>query len=275
MITDKGKELLARYLTGDSAAWAGAFEFGVGETAASSTDTSLEFPFVRVPIDYVDYFYNTTTAKWNVRFRGVLKEGESGQMHEIGVFTSDEYPGQEVGNQLLLDYSGLDTVYALENATVSVQGSRVGQYGTLISTATTGSVRAYRPGLDLGVFTSNDTVNLAYDFTQTAGVPNVSIRFESTPSDYFEYTFAPAVGYNIESTARSAFVATGVPTWNTANTIFVSVDAQSDLLLDGIMIEDTINVQDYGMVIREVLGQPIVKSETKELEVTFDLELNF
>lgn len=275
MITNKGEELLARFLAGAGGSWAGALEFGVGETAVAKTDESLDFPFIRVPIDQTDYFLNTTTGKWNIRFRGSLKPGDSGVLYEVGVFSSEEFPEQEAGNILLLDYSQLDTVYSTLNASV-VSNGRVGSLSTLVSVPSgqTGYVRGFKPGLDLGLYSGNDTVNLAYDFTQTAGVPNISIRFESTETDYFQHTFTPTTGYNIEVASRSVFTTTGNPSWTTANAVYVEIGAQGDVLLDGIMIEDTINIPTYGMAIRRVLVEPIVKSETSEVEVSFDVELD-
>jgi hypothetical protein len=273
MITSKGEGILSRYLAGLTSQWAGAIELGVGSTAATLGDTSLEFPVVRAEVNYLDY--NPLTNR--ITARATLGDEIAGSFYELAVFNQEDYPDQSSGNQLILDFSQEDTGYSTLNASVSTSNARVGSSGTLISVpaSSTGYVRGYRPGLDLSNFSGGDVINLAYFYTATAGAPTVTVRFETTLEDYYEASFTPTVDYNIETFSRESMTTTGNPSWSDVSGVYLLVTGESDILLDGIMIEGTINVLDYGMVAREVLTSPIIKTQFNEVEVSFTLDIGF
>lgn len=273
MITDKGKELITRFLAGHSGVWAGALEFGVGNTAPTVSDESLEFPFIRVPVDYVDYDPSTYT----VTIRAILPENVTGELHEVGVFSSEDFPSQEQGHQLLLDYSGEDTVYSPVNAAVTTDEVRVGVIGYRLTApaAGTATLRAFLPRIDLNAYTGNDVLNLAYHYSSTGGSPSVNVRFESTLSDYFLWSFTPTAGYNIETSARNALSQVGAPSWDTVNAVYVELDDAGELILDGLMIEDTINIATYGMIARQIMSPELIKASGVETEAIYELTLGF
>jgi hypothetical protein len=273
MITSKGKEIISRYLAGLTGQWAGAMELGVGSTSAELGDTSLEFPIVRAEVNYLDY--NPLTHR--VTARATLSDEVAGSFYEVAIFNQEDYPDQSSGNQIILDFSQEDTSYATLNANISSSNARVGSNGILVSVpaASTGYVRGYRPGLDLSNFSGGDVINLAYFYTDTAGAPTVTVRFETTLEDYYEASFTPTVDYNIETFSRESMTTTGSPSWSDVSGVYLLVTGESDILLDGIMIEGTINTLDYGMVAREVLTSPIIKTQFNEVEVTFTLDIGF
>jgi hypothetical protein len=273
MISSKGQEILSRYLAGLTTQWAGAVELGVGSTDPTLSDTSLEFPVVRAQVDFLDY--NPLTHR--VIARATLGDEIAGSFYEVAIFNQEDYPDQSSGNQLILDFSQEDTAYSSLNANVSSSNTRVGSVGTLVSvpSSSTGYVRGYRPGLDLSNFSGADTVNLAYFYADTGGSPSVTIRFETTLEDYYEFTFTPTVDYNIETFARESMTTVGSPSWSDVSGVYLLVTDEADILLDGIMIEGTVSSLDYGMVAREVPDSPIIKTQFNEVEVTFTLDLGF
>ena len=273
MITNKGKELLSRYLAGYSGVWAGALEFGVGETTVDATNESLDFPFVRVPVQYIDYDPNT----YVITVRAVIPATVSGVFYEVGVFSSEDFPSGEQGHQLILDYSGVDTVYSAVNAATTLDNARVGStaYKLTAPAAGTATLRGFIPGNDLSSYTGNDVFNTAYFYTATGGAPSVNMRFESTPTDYFSYSFTPTAGYNIETVARGTLGQTGTPNWSTVNAVYVELDDLGELTLDGLMLEDTINIGTYGMIAREIITPELVKAGNVETDAIFQITLGF
>lgn len=268
MIVNKGKELIIRYLAGRSEAWAGAVELGVGETAAALTDENLEFPYVRVPVEYGDY----NTANNEVILRAVLPTDVSGQFHEIGVFSNEDFPEAEQGNTMIAAFNDVDTVYTSDVGVTDTANVRLGSLGYLLSSA--GYVRALLPtlGSELSGYTATDEFVLAYNLT--SGTPSVSLRFESTLTDYYEHTFTASAGYNIESVQKQNMTQVGTPSWGTVSSAYVSTDAGT-IMIDGLAVRDSVQISTYGMVARTVLGTPLVKASGVETEVTFTVGLSF
>lgn len=268
MIVNKGKELMVRYLAGRSESWAGAIELGIGETAVAATDENLEFPYIRVPVEYGDY--NPSTNE--VILRAVLGADVAGEFYEVGVFSDEDFPEAEQGNTVIAAFNDIDTVYTSDVGATDTTNVRLGTLGYLLSAA--GYVRALLPtlGSELSGYTATDEFVLAYNLT--SGTPSVSLRFESTPTDYFEHTFSPSAGYNIESVQKQNMTQTGSPSWETVSSVYVSTTAGT-IMIDAVAVRDSVQIDTYGMVARTVLGTPLVKASGVETEVTFTVGLTF
>lgn len=273
MITDKGRELLVQYLAGKIDRWAAAIEVGVGETATQATDTSLEFPHLRFEVDNFDY----DEVNKKVIVRATIPQEVATSVYEVGLFTSLNFPEPTIGNRLLLDYVEGSAIFVDQNVSLVSADSRIGNEARLISAGAgqTGFVRGYTEAAILSPYKGSDNFNLAYHFTNTGGVPTVTVRMETTESDYYEYTFNPSTGYNIETFAKSSLTTVGSPDWGTIDSVYISTDSQSDLMLDGIMIEESLIIESYGMVARRVLTTPRSKPAGVEAELTFEVGLTF
>lgn len=272
MITNKGKELISRYVAGRGESWAGAIELGVGETAATVNDTSLVYPFTRVPIDYIDF--DPTT--YVVTARATVPQEVVGVFHEIGVFSEEDFPEGEFGHTTIFNFTD-DTTYQVTNGTLTSDNVRLGDQAYKLSAPNGGTaeIRGFAVANDYSSYTGNDVFNLAYFYTNTGGAPSINVRFETTLTDYFLHSFTPTTGYNIETFTRDSVSQVGNPSWASIGSIYFEVTAQADVTLDGIAIEDTINFPTYGMVAREVLSPEIVKASGAEREITFTLTLGF
>lgn len=273
MITNQGKELLVKYLAGKIARWADAIEVGIGETAATVNDTSLEFPYRRFPVDNVDY--DEVNSK--VIVRATIPQEVSTGIYEVGLFTSENFPEPTIGNRILLDYVNGSTVFTESNTSFSSVNARLGVEGKLMSAPAAGSafVRGYTAAAVLSPYKGSDNFNLAYFYTNTGGTPTVTVRMETTEADYYQHTFSPSAGYNIETFTKSSMTSTGTPDWGAIDSVYISTSDQSDILLDGIMIEESLVSETYGMVARNVLVTPRLKAPGVEAEMTFEVGLTF
>lgn len=271
MITTKGESLIIQYLAGRIQSWAAAVEIGIGETPETVGDTSLEFPYLRVPVDNLDFDANTS----KVIVRATLPQEIQTGVYEVGLFTSENFPFPLLGNRLFLTYMNESGVYTLDNAVYDDSNSRLGSEGLLISHASgTGSVRGYI-NQDLSKYKGADSFNLAYN-SGSAGPAGTVVRFETTPSDYFEHTFSPSFGYFIESWTKNSMTQVGSPDWSRIDSIYVQTGTGvAELLLDGIMIEESVAAPNYGMVARKVLTTPRLKPAGVEAELTFEIGLTF
>lgn len=269
MIVDKGRELILKYLSGRSQTWAGAIELGIGSTAVLQTDENLEFPYVRVPVEYGDYDAGTN----EVILRAVIPNGVAGEFHEVGVFSDEDFPEAEQGNTLIAAFNDIDTTYTSDVGVTDTANVRAGTLGYLLSSA--GFVRALLPtlGSELSGYTATDEFVLAYNLT--AGTPSVSLRFESTSTDYYEHTFTGSAGYNIEAVEKQNMTQTGTPSWGTVTSVYVSTNTADGIMFDALAVRDSVSIDTYGMVARQVLGTPVVKSSGVETEVTFTVGLSY
>lgn len=273
MITNKGKKLLVQFLAGKIEDWAAEVEVGIGDTAAQVTDESLEFPHLRFDVDHYDY----DELNEKVIVRATIPQEVSTGIYEVGLFSGLNNPVSVNGNRLLLDYTDGSAIFSENNAVFSATNSRLGDEGKLlnIGSGQTGYVRGYLEAGDLSEYKGSDNFNLAYYYTNTGGTPTVTVRFETTESDYYEHTFSPTAGYNIETFAKSTLTSTGTPDWSVIDSIYIASSDQSDILLDGIMAEESLLVEDYGMVARRVLTTPRIKPTGVEAELTFEIGVTF
>jgi hypothetical protein len=270
MITTKGRSLLLQYLTGFVQSWAGAIEVGIGQTSPTTEDISLDFPFRRFPIDNMDY----DEVNNKVIVRATIPQDVSTGIYEIGLFSAENFPEPIVGNRILLNYTDGISIYSTDIGTYTNENVRLGDEGMLLSHASgTGFIRGYITS-SLFEYNGSSEFNLAYNSVGTA--PVTTVRFETTSSDYFEHSFTPIDGSNIETFTKESVASTGNPLWSSIDSIVISTAAGvAELTLDGIMIEDSVTFSNYGMVAREVLSSPRIKPSGIEAEITIEIELGF
>lgn len=99
MITNKGRNILAKYLIGQAPAYASYLAMGVGANPLGPTDSlgdyasqgSLEFEALRVPITSRGYVYDDNGVA-NIVFAGELPSNQRYLFTEIGVYSAKSNP---------------------------------------------------------------------------------------------------------------------------------------------------------------------------------------
>ena len=99
MITNKGRNILAKYLIGQAPAYASYLAMGVGAKPLGPTDSlgnyasqgSLEFEALRIPITSRGYVYDDNGVA-NIVFAGELPSNQRYLFTEIGVYSAKSNP---------------------------------------------------------------------------------------------------------------------------------------------------------------------------------------
>jgi hypothetical protein len=99
LITNKGRNILAKYLIGQAPAYASYLAMGVGANPLSPIDslgnyadqTSLEFEVLRIPITSRGYVYDDNGVA-NIVFAGELPSNQRYLFTEIGVYSAKSNP---------------------------------------------------------------------------------------------------------------------------------------------------------------------------------------
>lgn len=273
MITDAGKVFIKRYM----GVAAGAISVGVGDTPESNSDSRLDFELVRVPIIVTDYdFINDELV-----FKAELDEDISGEIREIGVWTSEV--NAAAGNQ----ESKILTTFDLETEdwdTSSFDGThtRIGTTSLLHTPAASGSLSSVMTGstIDFIDYTSSDEFILAY-YVANSNCASVAVRLRTDDANYYEHVItSPAVGYYVERVNIGSAVATGAPDWADINEVEVVTTATAagaaEVHYDGLRIEDIDSIDpEYGLIARHVLLTPVEKKEgiIKDIEYSISVTI--
>lgn len=113
MITDKGRNILAKYLIGQAPAYASFIALGIGpkprETATPSENfadqTEMEFEALRIPISSKGYVYDEL-GNAKVVFSGELPSEQRYEFTEIGIFSAKSNPiAGSLGSRMIYTFS--------------------------------------------------------------------------------------------------------------------------------------------------------------------------
>ncbi len=170
MITNTGKEIVAKYLLGTAPAFASYMAFGSGPQPLGSADShsfntyaqkeSLDFEMFRVPISSRGYVYEDGVNK--LVFTGELPSQEKYEITEIGIYSAGSNPSA----------AGFDSrnivLFSQEEAWQSV-------------TASTANIPVVTTALDPG---DDNVIDVAYDVFQ-ANSDN-RIFYRNNRNDYHE-----------------------------------------------------------------------------------------
>lgn len=99
MITNKGRNILAKYLIGQAPAYASYLAMGIGPNPLGPTDslgnyasqTSLDFEVLRIPITSRGYVYDDSGVA-NIVFAGELPSNQRYLFTEVGVYSAKTNP---------------------------------------------------------------------------------------------------------------------------------------------------------------------------------------
>ncbi len=152
---------------------------------------------------------------------------------------------------------------------------KVGDTALFIKGGETISVLDSQKFSNLAVYSSEDTLSLAYSKLPTSS-PTLTIKFLTNSLNYYTFTFAisDTTSYGILSQALSAAVATGSPSWSSIKS--VEVYSNSNICIDAIRINDN-GLPDNvtGLVSRTVLANPIIKAPGDAIDIEYYLAISF
>ena len=263
MITTQGKSVIFRYLAGNLPRIAESIAIGIGSTAENVNDTTLNFEADRIPVTLV----SADIVNDKIIFKGTIPQEYAGTIYEVGLWYGTP-PQTAGGSSVIVTFDSATEDWT--PATWDTALARIGADALQVAGGASSSLTDI--ALDLSVYSDSDFMSIAYN--ADAPINNITIRFSTDTTNYYEYTFAAATGYEIKKTGKTAFTATGAPDWSNITSITVSATGTGNVVFDGIRAEDadTISV-DYALVARSVLGTPKVKTSDTEMDIEYALEI--
>lgn len=265
VICTGAKEAILKYLARRESNWAGTIAVGVGDTAAVSGDTLLEFEIGwATPFEYVADLDNSEVVA-SARF----ESGTVGKIYELGVYSL----GTPVAQNNFIDLD--PNVLTATNGTAETTNHRIGSNGLLITANPSTTTTCNLDGVFLDFSDLSFQDDIVFSYFADANVTSVEIRFISSAGKYLSYTFTPVAGYNIEKFARGDLVATGGATISDpVGDIDILVTAggtQTNFTADAISVVNIFSDNITRLVSRTVLGTPITKG-TAPLTIKYRIE---
>lgn len=281
MITADGRVYTMRYLAGQVPAIGTCIAYGIGGSAESTTDTSLQFEVGRadVVLSSPDFINN------RIIYKAVLPDDFSAKVYEVALYSQLENPvAGNFGSKVLASFdSDSETWTDASTAaagTYSTTNARIGGDSLRLAPAASGTAAFVLNNVlfDLSGNSGSDVFKLAYQVG--SNVSSVQVRFRTDASNYYSFTLTtPSAGYRIDTFSKGNAVVTGAPSWDSITGIEVRVVATAGgaatVDFDGIRIEDTDSINpEYVMVAREVLSTQFIKTEGKTQEIEFSLAVS-
>jgi len=227
--------------------------------------------------------------------KATLGENISGQIYEIGIFSSttlssqfetilsncDDIEGwyyQDSGGTWaeLIDISGYSTT-AIINSVTTVVGRAGNQAINFSSVPTYSSGRRVRffANFDFSEVSSIDT--FAFAVQKTGGsAGNITVRFYTDETNYFTASLSTIASgtntYTILESAKSSWTTVGSPDWS--NITFIEVNnPEGNIYLDGIRLDNVVAETQSILVSRSLPSTIITKVEGTPLEIEYLLDL--
>lgn len=291
MITTEGKIHLKRYMAGYTPAIARSFAFGIGATAETLGDRSLNAETSHTTVALVTYdFVNDKLV-----FKSSIPEDYVGKIYEVGLYSLEADPvGGQYGSRLISTFdSGSETwvepttgaIASYTTLPIDDAGAvhRVGLDALLhtpaLSTSSTSTLRDV--DLDFSENSAADEFVFALNVAN-ANTASVEYRFLTDTSNYYRFVITTPVttsGYKIVTAAKSTAIVVGSPSWADISEIRVITTSKasgaSSVAHDAIRMEDRDYANlDYVLVARKVLATPITKIAGKAQDVEYSLDIN-
>lgn len=254
IITRKGKELILKHLAQDITDWAGVMAVGVSDIPATENDTRLGYEIGRGDIDVA----TVDVGNDRVIVKGTIPANVIGNIREIGVFSSGDEKGSGIIPATLSDFdvAVLDVTGFVADETAGRIGVSAARLTVNASSTTSGRVGSL--SFPMEGYDTLDNIILAYH--HPGGITSAEVKFFTSATDYFSYTFAPAGGYNFVTWTKGAMTVNGAPSWlSPVNAIELSASAGTgggSLALDGMTVYTVSEIPDYGLVSRAVIAYP-------------------
>lgn len=283
LITTAGKRIIADYLAGNAANWAGALAIGAGDASPTTADSRLSFEYYRNSVSAKAVAYGIGTAGAHViTLKSTIDNSISGAIYELGLY-SDEFDSVAgAGGGGVISYGDSSEPWYFDSSgwvpstnTANTTDNRIGPDGVVLGT---GNYRFTGINLDFSQYSGEDIFQFCMKYL-SGTVSTVEIRFNTDDSNYFSYApltseVMTASDYTISSIQKQNWSATGSPSWDNITSIEFRTTGTNTYLLDGIRVCDTdTNNPSYALVSHAVLGTPQVKSDGSMMEVEYYVEL--
>lgn len=262
MITTQGKSVLFRYLAGNLPRIAESIAIGIGDSAENVNNTILDFEAERVPVTLV----SADIVNDKLVFKGTIPQEFVGTIYEVGLWYGN--PQTFGGSSIIVAFDS--ETEAWSTPTWNTALARIGEDALQVAGGASSTLSDI--ALDLSIFSDADFMSLAYN--ADAAITNIVLRFSTDVSNYYEYSFTAATGYEIKAIGKTAFTATGTPDWANITSITVGATGTGNAVFDGIRAEDADTIStDYALVARSVLSVPKVKTSDTEMDIEYALEI--
>ncbi len=260
MITNRGKQALLEFMSGQVSEFGACLAIGVGDTAATANDIKLNAEVNRQIITSRSPVF--TDGK--VIFKATLPEGEVINVREIGVVSGADDEGETSVVEFVSDNNWTGGTRVAEQARFGTHTQRVIPAASGTSTMNVGS--------QFSVDANSDVV-LNYFAGSSLSSGFVRLRMENT-AVYFQHALTVTPGYHSVTIPRTSFSKTGDADWDIINDIYVSVTATGDagrqFYFDALMIREQ---SEGDLLARRVLPAPVVKPEGVEVDVEYVLDI--
>ena len=297
MITKFGKRFLTDYIAGNSTFNTKDLALGIGTTAATESDTKLEFEFYRLPVSLGSINIEDDGIggfNYFAIYKATIPQDISGVISEIGL-----YPGQRKStnsydskfitsfenNYTWLDSSNNSPQLKANNTTDPFL-SKIGEHMVQFDVAQSTSKEYINSivNIDLSGYSVNDSITIAYK-KKDNNVTKIRVKLYSSDTQYYYADFTPTsgTGDKIQSISMSSVfsnISATAPDPTNITKIGIEVTASSGgattVYFDGLRIndEDTFDPS-YGLISRSLLSTPLQKPSGRPVDIEYKLTLEF
>jgi hypothetical protein len=271
MITTNGRNIIQRYLARQVPTIGGSIAVGIGSTASTLSDATLNYEALRVPVSLTSF----DPVNQRIIFKATLPSDLAGTYYEIGLYSG--VFDSSISTQML---SFDPSIEAWSGGSLTTLNSRMGVNSLRLTAAASATTTALLSSVfyDLSGFYDTDVFKIA--FNADANTATVRLRLRYDASSYYEYSITPTTGYNVTSFLRSAMTKTGTTVaWNNITSVEIAVIAKAagttNVDFDSLRIENVnVPVIDNLLVARSVLGTPQSKTNVSPMDVEYALDVN-
>lgn len=272
LITDQGRRHILRYLAGQEPALAGAIAVGAGQVEPVGADLHLTYEFERSTI----YLISPSYIDKRIIFKSTLSRQTVGTIYELGLY-SNSFNSFNTGSFVSFD----SITEGWSDGTFESGNQRIGRDALRLTASTSGSKTSslISSGLDLSSYANNDKLILAF-YCLDGNTSSIRIRFKgSDSSSYLEMSVVnPVQGYNVRSITKSSLTKIGNIDFAKITSVEVSVNAKATgpaaVDFDGMRIESYSQDIENILISRATLLNPVVKSDTEEMDIEYSLDVS-
>lgn len=250
MIVTSGKRRIGDAI---SAGVASHIAVGVGSAESTMDMNRLQFEVERAPIDFAVYDPNTD----EIHFKATFREDLDMTITEVALIYA-------VGNENVLVFTADDQFESWSGGTWQTTNARIGANGIGVTGATATLNNA---NLSVYQFGAQDKIYLAYN----GGAGTVTVRLLTDSSNYYEYTFAAASGYNVHEQNFGDMTSVGTPDPFNIRNVSIEHSGATGIVVDAMRIEKSDGGDE--LVVRRKLDTPINKEVGYPLDIEMALTL--
>lgn len=275
-LTVLGRANALKAMLGSTQSFASSMGIGVDDSANDTTayhnKTDLGFNVGKYPV--ISSSLGNTETYDALVYTARITDQSRYNITELGLFANKVASGFENENQVIFDFEDGDP-FTLTNSAAwySIIGSppvfRIGN--SCLNMPTSTSLAVWNSSvINLSNVAPYDNFCLAANFGANA---NLTIKFESSSSNYATYTFIPGgTGYKVLSVSKSSGTFVGNIDWSNINKITITPGGQ--VYLDGLRIKKYRTPESTeGLVSRAKLTTPIEKKFGSIIDIQYLLEV--